>query len=173
MNIEDIDAMYEATFNKNQEIQNLLVDVKDFNDILAFLYETEIRRPNLTLNSLIDDYESLILKLREAHNEIISSLEEFGREDDIARDISENGALSVKTKELVLWKLRRLYMVYDEEPILPYTEGAIANVEVSSDGKVVVPEGEEAELESDSDEEETINPNGDVFPAASEEKVED
>ena len=169
MNIEDIDAMYEATFNKNQEIQNLLIEVKDFNDILAFLYETDIRRPNLTLNSMIDDYESLILKLREAHNEITSSLAEFGIEDEIARDISENGALSVKTKELVLWKLRRLYMVYDEEPILPYAEGAIANVEIGSSDRVVVPAGEEV----DGDAEEAINPNGDVFPTSSEEKVEE
>jgi len=164
MNIEDVDAMYEATFKKNQEIQDLFVEVRDFNDILAFLYETDIRRPNLTLNSMIDDYESLILKLREAHNEMISSLEEFGSEEDIAREISENGALSVKTKELVLWKLRRLYMVYDEEPILPYAEGAIHNVEISPDERVVVPAGEKGVGE----EREAVNPNGDVFPDDSE-----
>lgn len=168
MNIEDIDAMYEATFKKNQEIQDLLVEVKDFNDILVFLYETDIRRPNLTLNSMIDDYESLILKLREAHQEIISSLEEFGREEEIARDISESSALSVKTKELVLWKLRRLYMVYDEEPILPYTEGELLSVEIGADEEVVVP----AEDDSADEDPDTLNPNGDVFSAAEEEKVE-
>ncbi|MCP4750215.1 MAG: hypothetical protein GY866_04945 [Proteobacteria bacterium] len=147
MNVEDIDTMYETTFKKNVEIQSLVTEVKDVNQILAFLYETEIKRPNMTLNSMIDDYESLIVKLRELHADILSSLEEFGIEEELATSISENEAISEKVKELMLWKLRRLYMVYDDEPVLPYIEGDLADFDLIP---AEPEEGEEAE-EGDAD----------------------
>ena len=86
---EDLDAMYEETYKKNEEIQTLLIEVKDYNEILNYLYETDIQRPNRTLNLMIDTYESDILKLRELDKNITKNLEEFGQEQELAREISE------------------------------------------------------------------------------------
>ena len=169
MIVEDLDAMYEETYKKNDEIQTLLVEVKDYNEILNFLYETDIQRPNLTLNSMIDTYESAILKLRELHKNITNSLEEFGQEQALARAISDNDALAEKVKELMLWKLRRIYMIYDREPILPYIEGKIVNVTLINDTKAAGsnPGNQNASNNTDSaieEEEMELNPEGDLFP---------
>ncbi len=162
MLVEDLDAMYEETYKKNDEIQTLLVEVRDHNEILGFLYETEIQKPNLTLNSMIDTYESLILKLRELHADIMNSLAEFGEQSRLAEAISENESLTEKIKGLMLWKLRRIYMVYDKEPVLPFTEGSLHNLELISDGESVVPAPPEAE--GDEQEEPSLPPEGGVFP---------
>lgn len=162
MLVEDLDAMYEETYKKNDEIQSLLVEVKDHNEILGFLYETEIQRPNLTLNSMIDTYESLILKLRELHADIMNSLAEFGEENALAEQISENESLTEKTKGLMLWKLRRIFMVYDKTPILPYTEGALHNLELIPEQGAAVPAPPEEEGEEQ--EEPILPPEGGVFP---------
>ncbi len=161
MLVEDLDAMYEETYKKNDEIQTLLVEVNDHSQILSFLYETEIQRPNLTLNSMIDTYESLILKLRELDADIINSLAEFGEEKDLADAISANESLAEKVRELMLWKLRRIFMVYDQEPILPYTEGSLHNLELVSEEESVVPAAPEEE--SEEQEEPTLPPEGGVF----------
>lgn len=162
MLVEDLDAMYEETYKKNDEIQTLLVEVRDHNEILSFLYETEIQKPNLTLNSLIDTYESLILKLRELHADMMNSLAEFGDEQVLAGKIMENDDLAEKVKGLMLWKLRRIFMVYDKEPVLPYTEGALHNLLLvpEEDPGSVVPE---PPTEESGEEEPTLPPEGGVF----------
>ncbi|MBU2644676.1 hypothetical protein KKI24_08220 [bacterium] len=162
MLVEDLDVMYEETYKKNDEIQTHLVEVRDHNEILDFLYETEIQKPNLTLNSMIDTYESLILKLRELHADMMNSLAEFGDEKSLAAAISENDSLGEKVKGLMLWKLRRIFMVYDKEPVLPYTEGPLSNLELISDGGSVVPARPESEDEEEQ-EEPTLPPKGGVF----------
>ena len=145
MNVEDIDAMYDLVYKKNEEIQELLVEVKDFNEILVHLYETGIRRPNRKLNQMIDEYESDVLKIREAHRAIKKSLEEFGDENALSASITENEKIPRKLKELVLWKLRRLYMVYDEEPVMPYVRGKYPGIELIPDLLVSVPKESEPE----------------------------
>jgi len=169
MLVEDLDVIYEDIFKKNSEIQTLLGEVKDYNEILVFLYETSIQRPNATLNSMIDTYESLILKLRELHIDITNALEEFGVEEELAALISGNEDLSEKVKELMLWKLRRIFMVYDKEPILPYTEQKLYNLEL-------IPEQEEDtanegmdnpgadDMEDDDEKTAVLPPEGGVFP---------
>lgn len=172
MLIEDFDNMYEETFKKNDEIQTLLVEVKDHNEILNYLYETEIRRPNLTLNSMIDTYESLILRLRELHADIMNSLAEFGEEKALAATISEDESLTEKMTELMLWKLRRIFMVYDSEPVLPYTEGSPHQPDEpeESEGSDESEQSDESEesVEADTDSEEqnepVLPPEGGVFP---------
>jgi len=161
MLVEDLDAMYEETYKKNDEIQTLLVEVNDHSQILSFLYETEIQRPNLTLNSMIDTYESLILKLRELDADIINNLAEFGEEKSLADAISSNESLAEKVRELMLWKLRRIFMVYDQEPIRPYIEGSLHNLELVSEEESVVPAAPEEENEEQ--EEPTLPPEGGVF----------
>ena len=166
MLVEDLDAMYEETYKKNDEIQTLLVEVRDHNEILGFLYETEIQKPNLTLNSMIDNYESLILKLRELHADIMNSLAEFGDEKSLADTISENTSLTEKTKGLMLWKLRRIFMVHDKEPVLPFTEGALHNLELIPETDSAVPVPPPAEPEDEEQEEPTLPPEGGVFQSS-------
>ena len=175
MLIEDLDAMYEETYKKNDTIQTLLLEVRDHNEILTFLYDTEIQRPNLTLNSMIDAYESLLLKLRELHANIMSSLEEFGEEQTLAAAISENDSLTEKTSTLMLWKLRRIFMVYDKEPVLPYIEGSLHNLELIPEEtpEEPTPDGTDSEDQYEPNTEDTNNedqeepilpPNGGGFP---------
>jgi hypothetical protein len=175
MLIEDLDAMYEETFKKNDTIQTLLVEVRDHNEILTFLYDTEIQRPNLTLNSMIDTYESLLLKLRELHTNIMNSLAEFGEEDVLSTAISENESLTEKTRTLMLWKLRRIFMVYDKEPVLPYVEGSLHNLELipeeTAEEPVTDDSGDEdqgepvtVDAEGEDQNEPVLPPNGGVFP---------
>lgn len=130
MNLDTLNAKYDEIFNKNTEIQALLTELDDHNEILYFLYDTQIKRPNLVLNSMIDAYEALIFKIREAHKDIKDSLAEFGDEKELADGVNANEDLTEKVKELILWKLRRLYMVYDETPILPYVVGDFINTEL-------------------------------------------
>ncbi len=161
MNVDELNAKYDEIYNKNQEIQVLLTEVVDYNDILFFLYGTEIKRPNIVLNTMIDNYEGLIFKLRESHKEIKASLADFGDEDELAEGIKRNDKLTEKVKELVLWKLRRLYMVYDEEPVLPYVEGDFLTVELIGKPKSV-PASKPAAKKEDGDSK--ISPEGGVFP---------
>jgi hypothetical protein len=130
MNIDELNTKYDEIFSKNAEIQQLLTELDGHNDILYFLYDTDIKRPNPVLNSLIDNYEALIFKIREAHADIKASLAEFGDEKELADGVNANEDLTEKVKELILWKLRRLYMVYDETPILAYVEGDFLNTEL-------------------------------------------
>jgi hypothetical protein len=167
---EDLDGMYEETYQKNDEIQALLVEVKDYDEILAFLYDTGIQRPNLTLNSIIDTYESLILKIRELHQDIINSLDEFGQESDLADVIIQNDQLTEKVKELMLWKLRRIFMVYDKEPVMPYIEGPLVGIQLTesdNDGETGDSPAEENATDepasAERKEAEQISPEGGVF----------
>ncbi len=154
MNVDELNAKYDEIYNKNIEIHKLLSEVEDHNDILIFLYNTEIKRPNTVLNTMIDEYESLIFKLREANKEIKASLKEFGEEDNLVNGILENNSITVKAKELILWKIRRLFMVYDEEPLLPYTEGDFLNLDL-----VAKTDKDKAPSKS-----EDVKPEGGVFP---------
>ena len=161
MNVDELNAKYDEVYKKNAEIQKLLSEVEDYNEILFYLYDTEIRRPNLILNTMIGTYESLILKLREAHKEMITSLNEFGEEKELTDSISNNDELPEKAKELALWKLRRLFMVYDEEALLPYLEGDLANLELIVATKQEIaaqPDVEEAKKENNQ-----VSPNGGLF----------
>ncbi len=162
MNVDELNAKYDEIYNKNIEIHKLLSEVEDHNDILIFLYNTDIRRPNTLLNTMIDDYESLIFKLREANKEIKASLKEFGDEEDLVKGILDNGDITVKAKELILWKLRRLFMVYDEEPLLPYTEGDFVNLEL-----IAKTEKSKATPSKTENGEEQVKPEGGVFPPKS------
>lgn len=161
MNVDELNAKYDEIYNKNLEIQQLLTEVQDYNDILFFLYDTEIKRPNLALNTMIDNYEGLIFKLRESHKEIKASLEEFGDEQELAEGISNNDDLTEKVKELVLWKLRRLFMVYNDEPILPYVEGDFLTMELVGP-PTAVPTPEISADESDGDIS-AVTPEGGIF----------
>lgn len=166
MLVEDLDAIYEEIFKKNDEIQSLFNEVKDYNEILVFLYETSIQRPNATLNSMIDTYESLILKLRELHTDITNVLDEFGIENELAEAISANDELGEKVKELMLWRLRRIFMVYDKEPILPYTEQKLYNLELIPEQEDSTPDDVTGNPGPDDSEEDTavLPPEGGVFP---------
>ncbi len=155
MNIDELNAKFDEIYAKNKDIQKLFTELEDHNEILFHLYDTPIRRPNAVLNALIDDYETLIFKIRESHKDIKDSLAAFGDERELAQGVNNNDNLTDKVKDLILWKLRRLYMVYDEEPILPYINGEflntdlIGNVPPVSTPPVVadedLPEPEEAE----------------------------
>ncbi len=170
MNIDDLNAKYDEIYKKNSEIQKVLTEVEDYNDILFFLYDTDIRRPNIILNSMIDSYETSIFKLREAHKEIKAALDDFGDEQDLARGVAENAELTDKIKELILWKLRRLFMIYDEEPVLPYVIGDFLNLELigklsdhaSNPGNPGPEDSEDIEAEPDK-EGAQLNPEGGVF----------
>ncbi len=162
MNVDELNAKYDEIYNKNLEIQQLLTEVQDYNEILFFLYGTEIKRPNIVLNTMIDNYEGLVFKLRESHKEIKSSLKEFGDEKELAEGVSNNDNLTEKVKELILWKLRRLFMVYDEEPILPYVEGDFLTAELISKPKTV-PAPKPAPVKKN-DDSPNVTPEGGVFP---------
>ena len=159
MNVDQLNAKYDEVYNKNLEIQQLLTEVEDYNDILFYLYDTEIKKPNVVLNTMIDNYEGLIFKIRESHKEIKEVLAEFGDEKELADGISANENLTDKIKELILWKLRRLYMVFDEEPILPYVEGAFLNTELIGEPKLEEV-SEPAQNGADEDESESEEENG-------------
>lgn len=163
MNIDELNAKYDEIYNKNLEIQQLFTEVEDYNDILLFLYDTKIKRHNIVLNTMIDNYEGLIFKLREAHKEIKASLADFGDEQELAEGVKANDQLTEKIKELILWKLRRLYMIYDEEPILPYVEGDFLNTELIGQPESV-PEPKTRPARSSDEEKTAVNPDGDVFP---------
>ena len=130
MNIDELNAKFDEIYAKNKDIQKLFVELEDHNEILFHLYDTSIRRPNAVLNTLIDDYETLIFKIRESHKDIKDSLAAFGDEKELAEGVNNNDDLTDKVKDLILWKLRRLYMVYDEEPILPYVNGEFLNTDL-------------------------------------------
>ncbi|MBU2511129.1 hypothetical protein KJ966_07315 [bacterium] len=163
MNVDELNAKYDEIYNRNAEIQQLLTEVKDYNDILFFLYGTEIKRPNIVLNTMIDNYEGLIFKLRESHKEIKASLKEFGDEQELAEGVSNNDNLSEKVKELILWKLRRLFMVYDEEPILPYVKGDFLAAELIGKTKTTVPSAKPTPVKKE-DNSPRVTPEGGVFP---------
>ena len=137
MNIDELNAKYDEIYNKTLEIHQLLAEVEDTDDILYFLYQTKIKRPNSVLNKKIDNYESLILKLREAHKEIKASLAEFGDEKELAQGIKNNDKLSEKLKELVLWKLRRLFMIYDDENVQLYVNSDFLTEELIGEAREV------------------------------------
>lgn len=170
MNVDELNAKYDEIYNKNIEIQQLLSEVDDYSDILFFLYDTEIKKPNVVLNTMIDNYEGLIFKIREAHKEIKASLYDFGDENDLAEGVKANEDLTDKIKDLILWKLRRLFMVYDEEPVLPYIEGEFLTAELIGEPKTVPAPDTEEETNEDEDttieieEESKISPEGGVFP---------
>ncbi|MCG8338407.1 MAG: hypothetical protein MJE63_28200 [Proteobacteria bacterium] len=130
MNIDELNAKFDEIYAKNKDIQKLFVELEDHNEILFHLYDTEIKRPNAALNTLIDNYETLIFKIRESHKDIKESLDAFGDEQELAQGVNNNENLTDKVKDLILWKLRRLYMVYDEEPILPYVNGEFLNTDL-------------------------------------------
>lgn len=145
MNIDELNAKYDEIYNKTLEIHQLLAEVEDTNDILLFLYETKIKRPNAVLNTMIDNYEGLILRLRELHKEIKDSLAEFGDEQELAEGIKNNDRFSEKIKELILWKLRRLYMIYDDEPVLLYVNSDFLTAELTAPLKEVPADDKEEE----------------------------
>lgn len=163
MNIDQLNAKYDEIYNKNVEIQQLFREVEDYNNILFFLYDTEIKRPNIVLNTMIDNYEGLIFKIRESHKDIKSSLEEFGKEEELAEGVKNNEKLTDKVKDLILWKLRRLFMVYDEEPILPYIEGDFLNMELIGKPPRPAPLAK-SEGNSDEEKDSRVTPDGGVFP---------
>lgn len=175
MNIDELNAKYDEIYAKNAEIQKLFSELEDYSDILFFLYDTDIKRPNTALNTMIDTYESLIFKIRESHKEIKDSLAEFGDEKELAEGVTHNDSLTEKVKELILWKLRRLFMVYDEEPILPYVEGDFINTElIGSAPSSETPQSPEApeepsqaEAEEEEEEEDRFasSPEGALFPS--------
>ncbi|MBU3915692.1 hypothetical protein KKA14_09180, partial [bacterium] len=91
--------------------------------------------------------------------EIKASLREFGNEKDLVKGVLENSDITVKAKELILWKIRRLFMVYDEEPLLPYTEGDFINLDLiakTEKNKVLRSRSEDGV--------EQVRPEGGVFP---------
>lgn len=172
MNIDELNAKYDEIYNKNAEIQVLFTELEDYSDILFFLYETEIKRPNAVLNTMIDKYESLIFKIRESHKDIKDSLAEFGDEKELAEGVTQNENLTEKVKELILWKLRRLFMIYDETPILPYVEGDFINTELIGSAPPEEPaeEPEEAPAEEEGGkEEDASSAEAGLFPTPSKE----
>jgi hypothetical protein len=151
MNVDELNAKYDEIYSKTLEIHQLLAEVEDTNDILFYLYKTKIKRPNSVLNTMIDNYEALILKLRETDKEIKASLAEFGDETELAEGVKANDRLSEKIKELVLWKLRRLFMIYDDENIQLYVNSEFLTEELTAELKAVPapkPESEENSAEA-------------------------
>ena len=164
MNIDELNAKFDEIYAKNKDIQKLFAELEDHNEILFHLYDTAIKRPNATLNTLIDNYETLIFKIRESHKDIKDSLDAFGDEKELAQGVNNNENLTDKVKDLILWKLRRLFMVYDEEPILPYVNGEFLNTDLIGN----VPPGSPPPVAADED-----LPNPEVEESEQVEEVEE
>ncbi len=158
MNIDELNAKFDEIYAKNSDIQKLFSELEDHNEILFFLYDTEIQRPNAALNTMIDTYESLIFKIRESHKEIKDSLADFGDEKELSQGVSNNENLTDKVKDLILWKIKRLFMVYDEQPILPYVTGDFLNTDLIGNAPpVALPPEEPADPEDIEEEEDKVD----------------